>query len=389
MKNFIILFFTLSTSGFIFGQNNEYNSSKNFFIESNAHIGKIINNYLNSDSFPPRKMAFLYEMRLGKQTNGSKDWMQIYKLPDVAISLVFGQLGNNQELGQNIGIVPNVTFNTINQKKFSLKFNIGIGFAWFNKPFNSKTNTHNILIGSRITNMSFFKMYLNHNLSEKWNFLYGASVFHCSNGHYQVPNAGLNLPTMYIGLSWHPNGKPFIYPSYKVEPKKGSIKLNFFGGVGVHEFAYTLGPTGGPKYKIYDGEIYLSKRMGKFSNVLVGIDYKYYSNFYDYILENSIFEDNIHLNASVITAFLGHEFMMGHFALSTQAGINCYFPFYTKYYEQDGVFAFLERFISTRLGVQYYFFDPDKSLHNLYLGAYIKADFGTADFILTGLGFRF
>ena len=125
-------------------------NKKNPVIEARFHYGKIVRNYGN---MPARREAGLSELFMGVQTNGEKDWQQIFGLPQTGVSLFYGNLGNNAVLGSVFGFVPNITFGSASKKKWNVKVTLGIGFAYFNKPFNAVSNEDNKVIGSAITNM--------------------------------------------------------------------------------------------------------------------------------------------------------------------------------------------------------------------------------------------
>jgi hypothetical protein len=80
-------------------------------------------------------------------------------------------------------------------------------------------------------------------------------------------------------------------------------------------------------------------------------------------------------------------------SLLAQGGINVYHPFWKRFTElinEDWTFyKQIEGLISTRLGLQYYFFEPKKYNKNLYLGMYIKANMAGADFVSLSTGFVF
>jgi hypothetical protein len=222
----------------------------------------------------------------------------------------------------------------------------------------------------------------------------GISVSHCSNGHYQVPNVGMNLLSAFVGLVYHPVAFPKHFERRQIQVPAGKIKFNVRAGMGVHVLARTLGPAGTPKYAIYATDFYLSRLYGKASNVHAGIEINHYNSYYNYIVKYDFFADHQKLRASVVTAYLAHELMIGHFSLLTQGGINVYNQFYNNYIKmylsERGMKTELKKYISARLGVQYYLFDPKYcSRSNIYLGAYIKANFGQADFTCVQLGYVF
>ncbi len=364
----------------------------NYFVDASLHSGMIINNYVYWDSFPSRNPSALLELQFGKQTIGEKPWQQHYGFPQVGVSLIGGYLGNNDELGQTIGIIPHITLNTKNEEKWSLKLKMGLGFAYFNRPFKRESNPTNILIGSHITNMSIAQLYYRRMLNEHLDFNFGVSVIHASNGHYQLPNVGANMVNLSAGLKYYFDRRTNKY--YADTSQNSNYKRITYGvrfGYGMHEFGNERGPVNQGKYPITDIAFYLSKPLGKLGNAQAGLAYKYYQSSYDKILEDSTFSDNISLKASVFTLFLAYEFEMGQMSFLAQGGINVYNPFwkrFTQLIRDDWTFyKRLEGIVSTRLGLQYYLFNKQKYKHNVYLGMYIKANMGGADFAALSLGF--
>lgn len=357
--------------------------NNSFVWESAVNVGWIVR---NSPEVPNNKAPFYISLNPSVQTRGKQEWHQVLGYPRVGCKLTVGNLGNNRELGYLFGLTPNMTFNTSPKHWYSPSVNLGLGIAYFNKPFDKNSNPWNLYIGSSITAMAEAGVQIQPKISDKVSLITGLRVIHCSNSHYQVPNLGLNVISAYVGLLIH--SKPFIN---KPEPSvlnipKSRIHLNFRSGIGIHELAKTVGPTGTPKYTIYVNDIYLSKLYGKVSNVHLGLEVKYYNSFYNYIVENDFYNKDRKFSATVFTAFLAHELMVKRFGLVTQGGINLYNKFYGDYMNQflseRGFQLELKKIFSTRLGVQYYLLDPKYcSRTNIFLGAYIKANFGQADFI--------
>jgi hypothetical protein len=362
--------------------------------EIKVHGGFVVQNWL-SDSFPKRDVMFLSQLSFDRQTLGQKYWHGAYHYPQIGASAFFGNLGNSRELGQVFGIVPSVTFNTSKTGVWNAKISLGIGLAYFNKPFDAVSNKENVLIGSHITNLSFAQLYFSKNISQKVDFTYGISAVHASNGHYQIPNVGLNAPSVFVGLKYFPQRIPIAYPEFVRETKPQNLRFNIKVGIGVHEFAETTKPTGTSKYAVYTGLFYLSKKFGKMSNVHLGVSGKYYNSYYQYYRRDSVFNSKLHLKSSVFSLLAGHEFLFGRFTFLTQACLDVYFPEYKPYTqmvgkEQHGFSFFVERWFSTRLGMQYYLKDTfENTRNNFFVGAYINANFGEADFIELGAGYVF
>jgi len=358
------------------------------------HTGKVVQNWL-SDSFPQRNASLYFEFNWAKQTLDSKSWPASYNFPQTGISFMVGSNGNPTELGYTFGVVPNVTFGTLNNRKWRIKLSLGMGLAYLTKPYDSITNKENVLIGSHITNLSYAQLYFQRQLNDKWTASFGFSTLHASNGHYQIPNVGMNIPCIAVGVKYYPTNRPKLPMETDTFVKiKNRIRINAKVGFGIHEFAETTKPIGGPKYNVYVGQLYLSRLYGRTSNVHAGFSWKYYTDYYKFLKDNQVFQENLHLKSSVFSFFLGHEFMFGQFAFLTQGALDLYFPQYIPYNDligKEGGFSyFVERYFSTRIGLQYYANNLAKnSSHGLFFGIYVNANFGEADFVETGIGYSF
>jgi hypothetical protein len=360
-----------------------------FSIEPTLSFGKVVK---NSPIAPASKVAVLSEINLGIQTDGRREWQHLYNFPKTSFLIAFGGLGNRKDLGSFIGIAPNMTLNALSQKWYSPKVAIGLGVAYFTNPYHAETNTTNYYIGSSITALGYASFYLQPEISKHITLKTGVSVIHCSNGHVQIPNLGINLPTLFFGFAYRPNAFPAKFERKDIAVPSAKLHFNVRMGMGVHELARTTEPVGTAKYAVYVTDFYVSKRFGKISNVQAGVEMNLYNSYYRYIVNNDFFASSRKLKASVVTLFLAHEFMIGHVSLLSQGGINVYNPFYSEYIKmyksEQGTKTTLKKYISTRLGLQYYFWDPKYCARsNIFVGAYIKANFGQADFICAQVGF--
>jgi len=362
------------------------------FIEAKLHVGKVINNYLKFDSFPKTKPLAIVEFSMGKQTTGTKNWQQYYGFPIVGVSMMGGYLGNNSQFGLMLGTYPYVTLNTINKNKWSAKLKLGLGMGYFNRPFDSLSNPYNILIGSHFTALGVANLHFQRSLTENLKFEFGVSVFHASNGHTGLPNVGLNTVNINSGFKYYidKQSESFNKNSEPID-KKVSQKLQL--GIGTHKFGNELGPVNGSSYNVYDAAYYIGKPIGKLGTGMIGIAYKYYNSYYNKIKEGNIYEDGWHLKSSVLTLLLAYEFEMGQMSLIAQGGISVYHPFWKEFVRLIGsnltLFKKIEGIIPTRLGLQYYLFDKEKFNNNAYIGLYINANFGGADFVSVSTGFKF
>jgi hypothetical protein len=266
-----------------------------------------------------------------------------------------------------------------------------MGFSAFNKPYNINTNPTNFLIGSPITNMTVISLCARYAVASNWNMYTGVSFFHFSNGHYELPNVGVNVPEVEMGLKYYLKGRPLYTGTDTTNAAQYNHKfhLNLFAGEGLHQFGSAGKPTGGLRYAVYQGGIYVVKRAGSIHNWQAGFLLNYYTDYYSYIVDQELFSTNQRLQSFTLTAFAGHEFILNHVGLLTQVGFNLYNPFYEKV-NVDQVQGFSDTYLTTKIGIIYYVNNPMFNLKNrLYFGIYLECHFTEADFAQLGMGYSF
>ncbi len=389
MRSLIVVFVITCLSVSLVHANNDTLARRYWSLETDLYFGHIVE---NASNVPKSTNPYLFEFNPSVQTNGNKEWHHIFGFPKVGCSVILGDLGNHRELGNIIGLMPNITFSITKHHWYSPRICFGLGLAYFNRPYDVQNDSNNVYIGSHITALAHASLYIQPKITKHFSLKAGIAVFHCSNCHYQVPNLGINFPAVFIGFIYHPLALPSRFERRRIQVPDSKLKFNIRVGLGVHELAGTFGPIGTPKYAIYITDLYLSRRYGRASNVQAGFEIKHYNSYYNDIIANERFTEDQKLKATVISVCLGHELMIHRFSLLTQGGINIYNPYYNKYQykKQKGLREEFKKYICTRVGVQYYLFDPKYcTSSNIFIGTYIKANFGQADCACIQLGVVF
>ena len=363
-----------------------------FFVEPGFKVGRMIDIFPGS---PTATESYFTEINFGWHTIGKHWWNSYYNFPRVGVLLSYGSLGNNEVLGNNVSILPNMSLKLFGNNKVSFYTRIGLGFSWFMKPYDRIENPENIFIGSSITQLTQLSFDLNVRLSDRLIFSSGISAQHFSTGHVQIPNVGINIPSFNLGLIYYPTSIPEqFHMSDTVVDFNKRILFNLQLGLGVHEFAPTAKASGGPKYPIYSGALYLSKRLGAIVNLQIGMHINYYTSFYDYIINQDFYTSEQRLKSFTVTPFIGIELYVGRFGFNGQLGIYAYNPFVNDMNEHlqktGGKDNYLKRINANRLGAKYYLLDAVTSgSKKPYLGLFIKTNAGQADFVEMCLGCAF
>lgn len=353
--------------------------------------GKIISNH---PAFPDvENAALLFRFRAGMQLTGYKDWHRYYNYPGFGINAVTGSLGSKSIFGNIFGIMPEMTLKQQLKGKFSLNEGIALGVAYFNKKYDEGTNPANIAIGSHFTAFASATFRLNYEMNERWMISLSGNVLHGSNLHLALPNLGVNLPAIGAGVQYALPGLKHTVAD-KVRPAfDKKIHFNIKAGLGINEQGSSTAPTNGPKYPIYMAALSVAKKYSYVNKVSAGIEGYYNTGVYDFIVTQNLFKNHEREKSYAAYLFAGHEFLFGHFSLSTVVGGYLYNPFYkSEYllYYSDDFKAKIKTTVVFKLGVQYYFWNAHtRDKYQLYISSYVKTNFGQADFWENSIGWQF
>ncbi len=364
-------------------------------IEVTGGIGKVVRNH---PDFPEvHSPAANGSISLSKHFNGRARWHRYYNYPRMGLSLNGGSLGNTDVLGYYAGMMVEMTF----EKRIGTNWfwgpRLSLGLAWFSDPYNEGSNPGNVAVGSELTFLAGAEVIAGRRISNDFDCLLKAGIIHASNSHFKLPNVGLNLPLVSLGVRyhWQSTKKPaenFQPDTNRLETSR-RIRPHLRFGWGINEFGSSTGPVNGPKYFIALSSFYFSKMYSPVNKVTAGIEAWYNMGTYDFIVSQEFYDSNRHMKSFVAAIVLGHEFLMGHFGLITTGGIYIYNPFYKDRMEINELTGFkdkLKSIIPLRIGAQYYLKNTcTRFKNNLFVGVYIKTNFGQADFLETGVGYMF
>jgi len=375
-----IFFWVFSFTGF--GQLSFFTNNS---LQANLHAGKIVKNY---PVFPESGISLLSEFSWLHQTQ--KQWASYYGYPQTGIAVFYGSFGNPDELGNVYGLMPQMSFTVRKNHRKPVHLTLGWGYSYWTKKYDAVTNPDNMAIGENITNMACFSATVPIRLTTNLQMNLGISTTHFSNGHYRMPNNGINILSFIVGLYF---GNDTIIPKIKTDkfnPKKWQILVQ--AGMGLHDFGDGSKPIGGPLYPVYALTAGLTKQINHSGKFHTGIYANYYTDYYDYITEKQLFENKQTAYAITGSIYLGYEFIFGKFSMMVQSGWYVWNPFY-KYYKntlgQTDFKSFLKKYINNKMGFQFYPFAKNGNLKGLYFGSYIRANFGQADFSEYAVGIIF
>lgn len=351
-----------------------------------TYYGAFIDNH---PFVPQTKAAKSIEFTAGKWLNGDKIWHQYYKFPEFGMSVGFHDLGNKDTLGEAITLAPYFRFGR-KRKAISLTSKLGVGLAFFNKPYDALKNPGNLVIGSRMTWAVHLDLGLSYSVNDHLDIDFLAAFSHYSNAHFRVPNIGGNYMLGSIGARYRIGERDTAkFEAYKSPDFKLDYGVIF--GLGMHEIEGTVYPTDGPSYNVYEAIGYVSRRINYRNRFTFSIHYNYYEAFRKEIVNQELFSDKLWRRSSKWIASLGHEFMVGHVGGYFNLGVNLAYPIKHKLVELGlGSDKFTHKFLSGSLGFNYYLFNlKDKLRYNPFVGVGLKSIGGKADYVRINCGMSF
>lgn len=304
--------------------------------------------------------AFATEVSYLFQPKGRKYWQQQFNNPIYGVTFFAGSVGNRELLGNYYGLFGTIRIPMITAKWYRFTLNLGAGLSHGTKRYNAETN---ILSMATSTLLNAHVM-----MGAESRFTFGRHAInlsidmtHFSNGAFQVPNLGLNLPFLSLGYG------------YKIRENKADFEMIGpfiqrweFGVIGYFS-AKELFPIGGKKYPVM-GLNFVGRRYFKqYCGMEASFDIMYKESVKAYQ------KDVIKSDAEIIQlgAFVGYILPFNKFHLVTGMGIYVR----DKYQPQDLFYH--------RVGMRYVF---DNGIN---INLVLKSHWARADYIEYGIGYTF
>lgn len=303
------------------------------------------------------------ELSFTKSTSKKGGWEELYNFPEIGFGYQFFNLGNPQELGTAQGLFGLVKFKLFNHKTSYFKTHLGLGIGYVSKTFNINDNYKNLLVGSNINATITTGIEYQIKLGKKTEFTSGINLTHYSNGGSNVPNMGINLVMLNIGLTYHINDiEPTTKDTLNVT-RAEAFDIVMAGGI------KQIYPPNSPKYGVGILTTDYSWPLKKKSIVTIGAD-----AFIDRSHKNFLLQDSI--NANGIDGIMrggihvGYGLKVGQCTGILQTGYYLYNP-----YEIDGR-------IYTTLSFRYH-------LNNHWFACFnLKSHYARADYFQYGIGYH-
>ena len=308
--------------------------------------------------------SYFGELSVQQQTDGRYDWQRSNGLPQLGVALQYGNSGSKQYIGRMMGVFPFMNWKLYNSRDFTSGFRAGVGLGWVQKPYDVITNHKNILLGTHTNAYINFLWENDVRLFSNLHIGAGLSFTHLSNGSSTLPNLGLNIPAVSLGLRYGLD-RPTVIAQVKGEVSIRPSRWVFFTTVGFKQAPW----VGGKRYITNSLKAEWNRPLWRSGHYSAGAVLFYNPAL---VIDPAGILD--HTQNGVIHkvqagAFVGYEHLLGRLSIPLQLGVYVYnHNSYPTIFQELGLRYRINQRWSTELAM--------------------KAHMGRADFIHAGLGYH-
>jgi hypothetical protein len=345
--------------------------TSNTLVEAKIYYGFFYAQHLELEIFNSHLPAF--EINLQQETFGKAKWERDYAYPEIGLSLWYSGLGKSSYLGDAWALYPFVNFPLYRHEHWAVCFRFGLGLGYITRPFDRIDNYKNTAIGSHLNAAINIQFQARYKLSNRFTLSGGVCLQHFSNGSLKLPNYGLNIPMINLGVAYrlvrqNPQIVDHFYPP--TEPFEAILRHHMEFYIGFMLGYKNMSAVYGENYMVYhlfENTLFPVSKKSKFG---FGFDLSYDASHVK-VLEMrgspassalQIVRPGINAAYELVMSKVGIVVNLGYYLGGKESSNG---PLYEK------------------LAIQYNF------SKDFFATAMLKVHFGRADYIGWGIGYHF
>ena len=315
------------------------------------------------------------------QTNGKKDWHQLYNFPKFGFGLQYMWFPQTNEIGNPVAAYALLEgpIHRWDNSYLDWGFHFGVALGW--NPQDSLANPHNVLLGSVGSLYAHLGIIYHHNIGAKFGIDASLGFSHGSNGALKMPNFGINLLDPRIGLTYSLNAeKPTLKP-HTLTDFEGNNEVSLTCAIGTKQIDVSGSDSlnqarfGEMSFTVYNLVLLYNRQISRRSKIGIGFDFTVdpSDNAHGLVVgdQNSTYPPEFNEKAK-FAIVIAYELSIGKLSLVLQPG------FYLYRTTHDPTPFFYQR-VGTRYDIY----------KGFYLGASLRAvNFGQADWIEFSAGYK-
>jgi hypothetical protein len=320
------------------------------------------------------------EISFSLQTRGAHPWQIAHRFPALGAGVIWQNPGEGAH-GNLVGLFPHMTLSLAQLKHFGVYFRVGTGLAYTQRPHDSFTNPNENALGSYWNNVTQFRFTATGQLTPNLQASTGVSLTHFSNGGYELPNFGMNIPSIVLSLGYHKQRIDRKKFNTIVAKNSTTRRLGVQINSNISRIEYVS--LDGPKYMVWSVAGASTYLLHRYNRVAVGAEWEHNNGVEAWLFNNTLLgndRSDAHRGANRLAVFVSDEFLYGPLGIYIQG----------SYHIGD---APLNTFTLSRnynkLAVRYYIPLWKNAPIKTHFGIYLKAYKAVAESIGVNFGISF
>jgi hypothetical protein len=346
--------------------------SPNISLEGRIYYGWTLDHHIEMTIFKRHYPAF--EFSVQKATHGRTRWEYMYNYPLIGVSYWYSGLGDAEALGSAHAVFPYINFPLLGKKGFNIFFRLGVGLGYLTKRYDRYKNYENLAIGSHFNGAVNLLFEARLPVGKKFVVSGGVSLVHFSNGGIKQPNYGLNMPGINFAMAYKVSPEnpylrkkllPELYP-FEFDGRR-YLGLDLDIAFGIKDMQSMLGR--GNQYLVCSLWGNLLWPVSYKSRLGFGMDISYDGSDEKTLeLQGQSVEHTIQLVKTGVAA--SYELAFSRMAIMLNLGWQL-----TGLDKRDG-------YVYEKLALRF------SLTEDIYTALTLKANYGKADFITIGMGYK-
>lgn len=320
------------------------------------------------------------EISFSLQTRGAHPWQVAHRFPSVGAAMLWQYTGNGAH-GNQVGVFPHMTLSMAQFKHFGVYFRIGTGVSYTQRPHDSFTNPNENALGSYWNNITQFRFTATGQLTPHLQVSTGASLTHFSNGGFELPNFGMNIPSFVLSVGYHKQRIDRKKFNTITAPKSNTRRLGAQINTNLSRIEYVS--QDGPKYLVWSVAGAATYLIHRYNRIAVGAEWEHNNGVEAWLFNNTLLgndRSDAQRGANRLGLFVADEFLYGPLGIYIQGSYHIgAAPLNT--------FALSRNY--NKLAVRYFFPLWKNAPVKTHIGIYLKAYKAVAESIGLNFGVSF
>ena len=320
------------------------------------------------------------EFSLDWATTGKYDWHLAHRLPSFGAAIIWQNPGAGAH-GQITGFLPHLTLPLFRFPNWGGFFRVGTGVAYAQSPHSSFDNPGENALGSHFNNITQFRLGVTGVIKNHWSLGAGVKLTHFSNGGYEQPNFGMNIPGFYASAGYVPV-KATFFPKNRIISKK-NVSRRWGAAFQSSAARIEYVSVDGPKYLLWAASGAATFMVHRFNRAYAGVEVEHNNGVEAWLFNNTLLGNSraeARRGARRLGIFVADEFLFGPLGIYLQAS-------YHVGRAPLNTFAIANNY--NKLAARYYFTIHQKSGLKTHLGVSLKAYKAVAESISITTGLLF